>query len=106
MSVYDKLDSGYYKNTKLYPSQKIRKEESGLYKFMIDDYRSEDKRIRDEFRKDIENEYGTDTLPEEVRNAIYSFAYEKGHAYGYSEIANEYSDLMDVVYLLMKYIKE
>ena len=58
------------------------------------------------FRKDIENEYGIDKLPEEIKNAIYSFASEKRHAYGYSEIANEYSDLMDVVYPLMKYIKE
>lgn len=106
MEFYQKLNSDYYKNNKPYPSVKIRKEEPGLYKFMMDDYRNEDKRIEDEFRKDIEMEYGIDKLPEEIKSAIHHFAYVKGHAYGYSEIANEYSDLMDLVKSFMKYIKE
>lgn len=107
MNLYEKLNSDYYKNNKFYPLHKMRKEEPDLYKFILNEYRQEDQRIEDEFRKDLEQEFGTDTLPEEVRQTIFSYAKNKGHAYGYSEITNEYSDLTEeVIEPLIKYFKE
>lgn len=36
--------------------------------------------------------HGTAHLPENVRSALYTVAYEHGHAYGESEVANVYID--------------
>ena len=35
----------------------------------------------------LANRDGIEEYPQEVRDAVYSMAYEKGHAYGYEEIA-------------------
>ena len=47
--------------------------------------------------KDCEEEFGFADFPEEVKNFIHGKAYKEGHAYGFSEIANKYDDLVEFV---------
>jgi hypothetical protein len=53
----------------------------------------------DAFRSWLRIEYGTGALPSAVDNALYSKAWELGHANGYGEVAATYGDLADLVIL-------
>jgi hypothetical protein len=57
--------------------------------------RIETGRLLGEFWIDCEEEFGFSDFPDEVKEFIHGKAYEEGHAYGFSEIANKYDDLVE-----------
>ena len=59
-----------------------------------------------EFKKDLEEYYNTNKLPQEIKDAIYEYAYEEGHAYGFSNIFSVYGRLTSITDAIQKYIKE
>jgi hypothetical protein len=87
-SFRSKLDRNAYTTTLPYASLKKDPDVNAAYQ-------ADSNRLADEFRRDLEAEYGTDELPESVRDATYRRAYEEGHAYGFSEIANCYIDIAE-----------
>lgn len=83
----------------LSPAQKLRIEE---LKPIIDEfdakrkaYRDEDKRLYEQFKKDLFEEYGVTNNPK-VEQA-YSLAYAYGHSCGLNEIQNYFSELVDLI---------
>lgn len=91
--IRDKISNGEY-NTKLpYPHHKLRKEDPSLYQRMMEAYNKDDRRLHTQFIDDLQKEFDTENSP--IKNELYSYAYEEGHAYGYSEIYNKYMDLVE-----------
>jgi len=123
MDLYEKIACGYYE-TKLPYSQsihirdKIKTVEDTFIGTLaqieqekvriIEAYNNETKTIRiayredvaqleKEFKVDLFNYYGVANIAEQKLDKAYAIAYKKGHAYGYNEIANEFSDLVDLI---------
>lgn len=59
------------------------------------DYLAEDGRIHDEFRKSLFETF--DVVDNPKRDKAFAIAWEKGHSNGYSEVANEFADLVDLI---------
>jgi hypothetical protein len=60
-------------------------------------YSDRQNEIEDNFKSDLEKEFGTDILPKSIRDKIFSKAWEDGHAYGHSEVLIHYEDIADFV---------
>ena len=104
--VYDKgkvVWEGFHSNfedrnaaTRAYPNsviQKVVNEEA--YKAHKIQYAEEVHKLREEFINDLFEYYGVKDNPK--REAAYALAYEYGHANGYSEIDNYFSDLVNLI---------
>ncbi len=59
-------------------------------------YRVEDKRIQDEIKEAIWEDTGLCFIPEQYREKVWSFAWNKKHSYGYAELINFLQDLVDI----------
>lgn len=51
------------------------------------------------FRSWLKHKYGTEVLPVTVEDALYSKAWDLGHANGYGEVTYSYCELADLVVL-------
>ncbi len=60
-------------------------------------YRKYQEIANDIFREKLEEEYGVEDLPQQTKDKLFSKAWEKGHAYGFSEVKYAYDDLVEVV---------
>jgi len=58
-------------------------------------YGEEVHKLQEEFIHDLFKEFGVEDNPK--REAVYALAYEYGHANGYSEIYNYFSDLVILI---------
>jgi len=116
-TIQQKLKEDYYQTKKPYPSKKdfyikkvcsccnTEKEEflKDEYERILKEYQEDNGRLRDEFIRDCFIYYGIENHP--CRDIIYSQAYDKGHAYGYSEIFTVMSDIVDFVFEIEKNLK-
>lgn len=75
--------------------EKIKESIRDLKTQHLQNYRKEESRLNKEFCKDCEIEFEFSDFPDEVKDFIHSKAYEEGRAYGSSEIANKYEDLVE-----------
>jgi hypothetical protein len=73
---------------------------------MKKEYRQAEGRIRDDFRKACEEEFGTSKWPKEARDKVWQKAWEDGHAHGYSEIYDEYSEVADFARSMAGIVKQ
>ena len=76
----------------LSPAQKLRIEEFDAKRKA---YRDEDKRLYEQFKKDLFEEYGVTNNPK-VEQA-YSLAYAYGHSCGLNSIESYFSELVDLI---------
>lgn len=74
---------------------KIKEAINDLKRQHLQEYRNEESRLVSEFFEDCEKEFGFSNFPNRVKDFIHSKAYEDGHAYGFSEIANKYGELVE-----------
>jgi hypothetical protein len=104
--VYDKgkvVWEGFHSNfedrgaaIKAHPNavvQRVVDEEA--YKAHKIQYAEEVHKLQEEFINDLFEYYGVKDNPK--REAVYALAYEYGHANGYSEICNHFSDLVNLI---------
>jgi hypothetical protein len=116
-SVWTKLENNAYQNREPYPirprkpslSKTATPAEIRAYADQLEQYEEELRGTRErmaaynaltaaleaEFRADLEEYYGMTGHPK--ADLLYSKSWERGHAYGLSEVANVYSDLVDLV---------
>ena len=83
-----------YKNMMAYPklSDYTTKEE---YKNATHEYRKENGRLFEEFKKDLFADLDITDNPKAEK--LFSIAWEKGHSSGYREVYNEALDLVDLI---------
>lgn len=118
MNIYDKLNTYFYKVTAEYPARVSRKcpechvifdkdanfcqtcgykvheyykEQKKKQEEMLTLYRQEEADKHNLFMKDTLDEVGLSDHPK--AHEIFSYAWEKGHSSGYSEVFNELQDL-------------
>lgn len=93
MSVRDNIESGVYNN--MLPWAKTGEAREA--------YRAEDRRIREKFRADLENEYGIREALGSLRitqakaDRLWSLAWDHGHSGGLNEVVGFYEDFVDLV---------
>jgi len=85
--------------------EKIKGSVKDLKRHHLQQYRNEESRRKHQFYKDCEKEFGFADFPEEVKNFIHGKAYEEGYAYGFSEIADKYDDLVEFVNVCKEALK-
>jgi len=61
----------------------------------LDKYETEQGRLNDLFRADLEAEYGTCGHPKAGK--LYEIAWELGHSCGYTEVAYHYAELAELI---------
>ena len=84
---------------KEYEEQKIE------YDNAIKKYNENQNSLIAEFKNDLEEYYNTNNLHQEIKDAIYEYAYEEGHAYGFSNIFSVYGRLTGIIDAIQKHIK-
>jgi hypothetical protein len=81
------------KNNPKAVTQRIVNEEA--YKEQHTKYRAEERRLYDEFKQDLFEEYRVQEHPK--REKVFNLAWEHGHASGYSEVYNYFGDFVDLI---------
>lgn len=66
------------------------------YNININFYELESKRLYDILDDIIREDSGLNDIPEEYRNKVYRYAWERGHFSGYSEVYNCLCDLVEI----------
>lgn len=67
------------------------------YKKLRSQYNDEEDRLRQAFFRDLDEDLGTDVLPDDVRATFHSYAWGSGHSCGYHEVYNVALNVADVV---------
>ena len=65
------------------------------YHNKIQEYNKEKSKLHEEFRKDLFEEFGVTNHPKAPN--VYEYAYDRGHAYGFSGVYDEFSDIVELV---------
>jgi hypothetical protein len=88
------MDFSKYKNKKPFPefNSSLPKEETQKVRL---EYFIEENRLSDLFKEDLFKEHGVSEHPK--RERCYSLAYEYGHSSGYSEVANYFNELVNLI---------
>lgn len=73
--------------------QEILDEEK--YKEHRDLYIKAEEKLYNEFQTDLFSEFGVSNVPKRFK--CFDIAWEKGHANGYSEVYNEFADIVDLI---------
>lgn len=81
-SVYQKAEEGYYKVPDSIPY--------GTHEYIELAYK-----LEEEFQNDLASEFGVIGNPKV--NMLYWIAYDKGHAYGHTEVWSHYQSLVDLI---------
>ena len=61
----------------------------------MEDYKAEERRILEQFRKDLAEEFDVVGHPKE--HLLWERAWVEGHSIGFSEVYNEYAELAELV---------
>lgn len=116
-TVWDKLEANAYRNKAPYPEKprkpflsknatadEFRRHADALeaydqamvgYRAEVAEYNRKTAELESEFQEDLEAYYEMKGHPK--AGLLYWKAYERGHSGGMSEVANEYSDLVELV---------
>lgn len=116
-SIDDKIKAGAYTNTLEYPKAPSKpslpfrataaqareyadkleayETEKAGNREKIAAYHAETRRIEEQFRADLEAEYGMKDHPK--AGVLFSKAWEMGHSSGYGEVASYYDDLHELI---------
>lgn len=86
MDIYQKVRADYYKTKLPYGENK-----SDVRKIYYEDQN----RLDVEFKADLFKEFDVESNPK--KDLCFSKAYEMGHAHGYSEVLNYFSDFVDLI---------
>lgn len=82
ISFHDKIQSGYYKSKLPY----VRHDKA---------YEEDSCRLAEEFKRDLFEYHGVTGAPKV--EVAFRLAEERGHAHGFSEIASEFEDLVELL---------
>ncbi len=58
-------------------------------------YREDEARLKAEFKKDLEEQFGT--FANDRKDLLFSLAWEYGHSSGFHEVLNFYSDMVELL---------
>jgi len=98
MGVYDDIQDGKYENKKPWPKRTGSKASAALTAEntrLRHAYREEEARLTALLKSDLEKEFKVAGHPKAGK--LWELAWEKGHAYGYSEVCLEYSVLAELL---------
>ena len=109
MSVYDKIQNGYYENKTPYTIDEFpvdddmtvreaREQKEAWKQAKIDQrafYRRAEADITRLFQSDLEEEFGVKDHPK--AELLWQMAWDRGHSSGYESVYYEYSDLVDLI---------
>lgn len=70
-------------------------EQKNKVRALRDNYNAELKKLKSEFKSDIEDEHGTSNNPK--KDLLFEKAWSMGHSSGYNEVYHYYSDLVDLI---------
>ena len=70
--------------------------ESAEYEKSVNAYKEEFVRLYGLLEDMIKEDSGLNTIPEQYRDKVYSYAYQQGHSSGYGEVYNYLLDLVDI----------
>ena len=87
-STYEKAAAGAYKNTVPYANRS-----KNLAQW--EKYTAEEGNMTMKFKLDLEEEFGVQNNPK--RDMLFGKAWARGHAYGYTEVASVYEDLVELI---------
>lgn len=65
------------------------------YKAALEEYRLDELRLKQTFKRDLEDEYDTYSHPKAQK--LFDMAWERGHAKGHQSIAAEYAELAELL---------
>ena len=88
-SLQTRIQNGEFVNEKTLPDFLVRKTPEGRQ--LLEQYQQREREIRDEFREACEQETGLDP-DHPLANNLWTASWDNGHAYGYQEVWNYYSD--------------
>jgi hypothetical protein len=92
MTMWEKVNSGYYSNSDPYPS----KVNNPNYNEDIKSWRDKENLLLNKFKEDLEEEFGTQNW--DKKDKAYALAWQEGHSYGLSEILYHYTDYVDTFF--------
>ena len=117
MSVQDNINNGVYENKTVWPktpvkptldrkggadaadayAKALRAYEKAMpaHREARDAHRAEDNRLREQFRADLEAEYGLTGHPK--ADKLWALAWEDGHSSGFNEVALHYDRFAELV---------
>lgn len=90
MNMYDAIRAGKYKNDYPYPGLSFKRDDPE-FKRKMNAYRARECELIDQFKDDLEKEFGMTENP--LKDQIYSYAWEHGHSSGFTEVYSHYDDL-------------
>lgn len=90
-TVSEKIQNGDYRNTKEYPDLNLRKTNPDVWNEIKRQYLTEDKRLINQFKGDLEEEFHMTNHA--LKENIFNLAWEQGHSGGLHEIMIHYEDL-------------
>jgi hypothetical protein len=80
----------HLKNLKQYDIEKK------TYDYAVSEIAPINSEIEEVFLEYMKERAGLNTVPEQYRDKVYSFAYQLGHSSGYGEVSNYLMDLVDI----------
>ena len=100
MDFEEKLRTGYYKNKLPYArvgrsTPPETTQEGREVHEIARAYKAEEQRLHAEFRADLEAEHNVTKNPK--RDLLFAKAWDMGHSSGFSEVANHYADLVELI---------
>src|SRR4051812_42279726 len=90
LGVYDKLQAEAYKNEATYPDRKDPE-----YKAKREAYNQRTAALEAEFKNDLYVEFGVVGHPK--ADQVFSLAWSHGHSAGYAEVANYFSEFVELI---------
>ncbi len=65
------------------------------------EYNKNVRRVTEMFRKDLEQDFGSEGFPQPLKNKIWDMAWEHGHSSGFSEVFSWYDEFFTVAHLAL-----
>jgi hypothetical protein len=90
MDLFEKLNADHYCNRREYPDRK-----DPLFEKLRQAYAETNAALSEQFKADLFAHYEVTDHPK--REAAYRIAYEHGHSAGYSEVANYFGELVELL---------
>ena len=90
LSIYDKVNQGYYQTKLTYPARS-----NPDFKALKAAYNEDQQALEDLFRKDLFDEFGVTDNPK--ADLCYSKAWSHGHASGYADVLSYFADIVELI---------
>ena len=82
MDIHERISNGEFVSKLDYKTNKVA-------------YRADQRRLHDEFQKELEKE--CDVVGHPLASRVFALAWEHGHSSGLSEVANHYDDFVQLI---------